>query len=519
MHGLLLWLSRASGVATGEDDARYLLLSRALKQGTYRELWTPGQPPHHMYPPGFPALVAVWTAIGGERFDWLIGLQVVLSVATLVLMFSTVRRWMPAPVVLGALIVAAVSPDLLKWAEVVFSEPALTFCVALVVWAAIALPPSRRRTAIITLAAIAAPFLRAEGFVVPVAVIAELLWRRRIRAAVIASAAFAVIGGPLLWWMLNDPARVVGESYVADFTQKTQNAPFVVGIFKRVVTNALYYPDYALTRLLSVPIVSSSHLAVAVAAIIVAGCLTVGAAYSFRRAPLAVMILVVLSGLLLIWPYHVDRFLVPFLPVLILLYLFGLYSVGSLFDRRFAAGLVVAATAFTVVLHLPAEMADVSARLRCEPVPLFADPSCAPADARSFLKGVRFVVDSLPPHVRMLAAMPAPVFLHTGRQAVGTLTLRGLDSARFWQRLRQRGVDYVLLTHHPAEQVVTPILMTRCATGLHLLATFAPDAYLFRIVPERSPSSDSLVFAPQPPGDGPACAALKLYGRAGFAGH
>ena len=72
VHAAFAWIGRAPGIVTREDDARYLLRARALQAGTYQELWSPGLPAHHRYPPGYPDLLAVWMAIGGERFSWFI---------------------------------------------------------------------------------------------------------------------------------------------------------------------------------------------------------------------------------------------------------------------------------------------------------------------------------------------------------------------------------------------------------------------------------------------------------------
>lgn len=38
LHAVLAWIGRSPGILTRQDDARYLVLARALRHGQYRDL-------------------------------------------------------------------------------------------------------------------------------------------------------------------------------------------------------------------------------------------------------------------------------------------------------------------------------------------------------------------------------------------------------------------------------------------------------------------------------------------------
>ena len=137
IYAVLAWRLRAPAMLTRQDDARYLVLARAIRAGTYRDLLWPGAPWHHMYPPGFPAVLALWTGVGGEAFDWLVVLHILLSALALGAMYLAVRRGMSPRMALLSLAVLAVSPSYIAQAGQVGSESALALCFSVALWASV----------------------------------------------------------------------------------------------------------------------------------------------------------------------------------------------------------------------------------------------------------------------------------------------------------------------------------------------------------------------------------------------
>src|SRR6187200_3236451 len=71
-HAALVWVARSPGFMSGQDGATYVLLGRAIRDFHYRDVFQIDQPPHRIYPPGYPSMLAIWSSIGGEGFDWLV---------------------------------------------------------------------------------------------------------------------------------------------------------------------------------------------------------------------------------------------------------------------------------------------------------------------------------------------------------------------------------------------------------------------------------------------------------------
>src|SRR5690242_18278500 len=80
IHAALAWWLRAPAVSTGHDDAIYLLLGRDLLHGSYRNFWLIGAPAHGLYPPLYPAALAVTGASGEHGFPIAVLLGLALSV-------------------------------------------------------------------------------------------------------------------------------------------------------------------------------------------------------------------------------------------------------------------------------------------------------------------------------------------------------------------------------------------------------------------------------------------------------
>ena len=134
LHAVLAWLIREPGITVRNDDALYVLLARSLGGGHFLDQHLQGAPPHALYPPGDPALLLLIGWLGGERLDLFLGVNILLSAASLALTFDLVRRrWSVATafLVLGALVA---NNSLVRYAGSLVSEPAYLFLSTLVLW-------------------------------------------------------------------------------------------------------------------------------------------------------------------------------------------------------------------------------------------------------------------------------------------------------------------------------------------------------------------------------------------------
>ena len=505
LHAVVVWLSRAPGFVMREDDARYLLLARALRAGSYRELWAPDRPLHHMYPPGYPTLLAVWTSLGGERFDWLIVFQLSLSLAILSLTFITIRRTLPKTVVLWTVLVLALNPELVFWAGEVSSELSLTLCVAIALWAHMNLRQGPGRTAVLIAASLAAPFVRAAGIALPVALVFEWLLERRTRPALLASGLFVLVLAPLFWWSLAT-GGVVGTSYAADAVLKDRaHSSLFLVLVRRVATNLVWYPTQGIPWAFGLPTVRGTLVDNVVDTILVIAALAVGGFCARRRVRFGVIVMLACAGLLLVWPFQLQRFLVPVLPLMIAVFLWGVHRIGQRGGTRWANGALATVAVAMLVVGGQQDADLLRPRFGCDRSRVAPDRACLSPRERGFFDGLRFAADSLPADARLVSANAATVYLNTGRPAVRVLEVLGSDSAQFWTRLRDMHVNYILFMGEPrlAKRV------GEACRSLAVTKAISHDAYLFRIPDASSPPDRVGSAASSPESERSACAAVR----------
>ena len=215
VHALMAWAMRVPGLATGHDDAWYIVLARALRRGTYVELPIVGHPAHAMYPPLYPALLAV-LGVSDPGHVWIgVMANVALSVLTLVMVANVAVRLSPWLAV-AVTLVCAVNPMVLYVASGIHSEPMLAATAAIAIAVAAAGRRDAGAVALLTLMAIAAALSRTIGLALVVSTFALFAFERRWRALAIFSAAAALAVGSWLVWTVKAPRLDAGRSYISD---------------------------------------------------------------------------------------------------------------------------------------------------------------------------------------------------------------------------------------------------------------------------------------------------------------
>lgn len=489
LHAVLAWIGRAPGILAGEDDSRYIALARSLRHGAYREIWAPDAPAHHMYPPGYSTLLAAWTAVGGEGFNWLVALQVLLAVGTLALAFDAMRRVARPAVALSALVILAINPHLLSSAGEVRSECALGFVFTLAFWASVALPRDTRQTVILLAAGVAAPMFRTAGIVLPAAILADWFLARRYRDTALAALLFAVTVGPLIAWTMSDPAPLAGTSYAGDLVARSAGQSIGAGIVGRIFRSASFYPTQAIPIILPVPTIAGTAIDNAIATLAIVAALIAGGIAAFRRGRLGVLLLLATAGMLSLWPWRAVRFLEPLLPVLVLLILLGINLIATVINRRAAVAAVVAVTLIigsTGAVKSAQQIAAVRGCDRSGPLP---DARCLSPQDGAYFSAIRFVRDSLPHGSRIVTVKAASLFHYTDTPTLRASRLIVLDTTRFWNRLDELKADYAILGEvHDSEWPGLGFrLQSRCER-LRIIAQFAPRTYVLRILPADSAS-------------------------------
>lgn len=499
-HALLAWLARGPGVAAGRDDAKYLLLGRAVRQFSYRELWRLDTPPHAQYPPGYPAAIAMWGLFFGERFDAMVVLNLLASLGTLVIVFAAVRARWGSLVALLVLLPLAVNPYLVSQVGMIASEP-LFMLLSIAALALVTGEPRPRREFAAGALAIGAALTRSAGVPIVAALAVAWLLARRWKAAVSLAAVSAVVLGWWFWWTVRFADRSAGQSYIAD-AALIRNQADVAGKLARMGVTAKGYLTSSFPQVLRIPTIAGTAIDNVIAVAILLTVSIAALVFLWKSWRAACVYLLATAALLLVWPWHLTRFLVPLLPLLVLLVIIGTH--GLIARWKPAAGLAAAGIA-ALLLALNGgntSLGLVRARASCTRGSTPPADNCVRRDAASFLHAAIYLRDSVPAGASILTAKPEPVYLYSGHASFPVQSaLR--HSAPLVEHMRSEGVNWVLLgsVHSIEPQQFRRLLQVECGV-LAPVAHFPPRTWLFRVRP--------LGEAP----DSTGCAALAAYQRA-----
>jgi 4-amino-4-deoxy-L-arabinose transferase-like glycosyltransferase len=501
VHVLAAWLARPPGFLTGQDDAEYSILARSLRGGGYEELHRIDSPTHSTYPPGYPALLAVWGAVAGDDFDALVMLNVLLSASALLLLRRTLlRRGFDDVIATGSVAVLAVNPSLVALAGTVMSEPYYILLTIVCLWALADERPGARRLALACAAAFLAALTRSIGITLLGALALHWLLERRWKPLLALGAAGAVTVGAWLVWTVMAPEQFVGTSYVADLRTAVTETVWSPGPLLRAPGHAAWYARVAFPWSLGVPTVPGTPIDNAIVVLLLAVLGGVGLWTFFRRWQLAALYFTAYTGLLVLWIWRVERFVVPLLPLLVPALLVGAHAIGERLRMRRARLLPVALAVVLGGAALVRTGGDVADAARCDRTLDLPDPACLSADQASFFEGVRWIRDHTAPDAVILAAKSGPVWLYTGRRTVGYGAALSAGRTMFLPFLRERGADFVLLgALEQAEIWQLAPLLARVCREVTLRATFPPNTHIFELA-----GADA-------EGQGNACAALRRY--------
>jgi 4-amino-4-deoxy-L-arabinose transferase-like glycosyltransferase len=506
VHFVAAWSLRIPGITTGGDDAVYVQLARSLLDFDYRETFYVGSPPHVKYPPGYPALLAALTVVGGERIDLFLGAGILLSVAALALLADAARRRFSPE--LGALFLVAVvlNPRLLSYAGMLMSEALFVFLMALSVWGAAraADSPQKKWLVLAGAAAIGAMLTRSAGVTIVAALSVTWLLQRRYRPAfgMIVAGGLGLAGW--LAWTMFAPEPIpggAGEEYIADtfLVLRKKEHFIVVEIALRAIGNASRYLTRDFPAQLPLPYVAGTVIDNVVALSVIALLSLAGLLVAVRRLGYLLAVVIAYAGLIFIWPWPVSRFFTVLIPPLLIIMLVGAAAIGERIGPKWklalpaAFALVVGATAASA---LPTELARAA---RCDRgAPLFAE-GCILEWERPFLEMTRWVADSAPANAVFITSKEGTFGYHAKRRTVPAFRILRTDSTAVLSYARRLGATHLALSEIKGE-------------GLRMAQLFRPHCHSLAPVQELAPTALVMrIRAPGEPGDASGCTALTEY--------
>lgn len=436
-----------------------------------------------------------------------------LSTATLGLVYLIVRRWSPGLALLS-LAVAAVNPSLLNAAGHVQSEPLFMCFTAMSLWWLTAPQPSPRTRIGAGAFAIAAALTRSVGVALLLAVLTQWLLERRFRAAAWFCLASLLTVGVWLAWTAFAPRQLAGQSYITDAaytrtdsatalpappalagettgavprplplapsTQRARGFELLRTIARRLTNNVPIYLARRIPMGLAMPTVRGTRIDNWAWLLVVLGFGTVGFALLARRLPGVALYFLFYAGILAIWPYILPRFLVPAIGFLVPIILAGGQWLGARWHPRAGWGIAAGTAAILSVAGVLRDRVEWRATSACNRGTPYTSAGCFPPEQLAFFQAVHDAGRRTADDAVLLAPKAATTYLLIGRRTVNELEAASLAPPAMQEYLRRHGVEYILLSHvHRDQWVIAGRLIPYC-DSLELVERYGGDAMLLR---------------------------------------
>jgi hypothetical protein len=487
---------------TGGDSAAYLTLGRALAEaGEYRSLWDPDRPPHTLYPPVFPALLALAMLLGVKSWVALKLLMVGFATAALGVSLLWARRFAAAAAVAWCTAVLLVlSPGVHLLSHWLLAD--MPFWL-LTVMALLAFgragpdgpfggvpsrdetphaSPDRRWLAAAIGLTLLALFTRSAGLPLALAACVWLGLRRRYAELAVAA---AVLFLPVALWSVyvgGSDAGYIGPFWWVDPYRPERGTIGVADFGVRVVENVARYLSVHLPGLLTGGMGPGLGVAILVVALAMGGW-----ALRLKRPGVVEVWTPLYIGLLLAWPtaWGGDRLLLPLLPVLLL---YALEAAARLGGTRHARTGAVALTVLVGAAGMPGLAAAVQHGTRCTGQYRAGEPfPCMGSIWRELFTVARSMRGALPEGSAVLSRKPTLVYALSGYP--GRLYPMSTDPDVFFEAAQAAGAKYVILDQAPdlAPVYLHPVLLARRDRFCVMPGFVFGEAALLRIEPVTSP--------------------------------
>jgi hypothetical protein len=174
---------------------------------------------------------------------------------------------------------------------------------------------------------------------------------------------------------------------------------------------------------------------------VLGGLFLVGCFAAWTRWNAAVIYLLGYCALLAIWPYLIDRFLVPAVPLALTFMVIGASTIGTrLGDRRDLTMAVLGAVLALFALRADAGLVAVASD--CDRT----RTACATANSLDFVDASRMTTTLTPPKSRFITPKNATMYYLGGRQTVFWEEAVTQTASSFLPYLRRNGVTHILAT-------------------------------------------------------------------------
>jgi hypothetical protein len=480
MHLVLALLMFDPTIFFGGDNGTYFALGRSLlERHAYVEYWDPAQRPYTLYPPVFPAILALAMTVGVQTFVGFKYVVMAFSCAAVAVSFLWLRRRTSPPLAFAAGVLISAGPGLLALTHWELSDVPFWFFTMVALWALAhlerdedasvgtedAAPGSALEWAALAGVAAATAYLtRSAGLPLMVAALGMLAWRREWKRL----AVFAAVALPgVVAWSIR--GKLVGGSYASyvwyrDPYQPAKGAASVTDLLVRVLENVVNYTrDY-------VPGLVVGPLPVerigAVLGVVLMGFAVAGWVLRLRGrrgVGVAEVWVPLYTGILLVWPstWGADRLALPLLPALLL---YAGEALRALLRRTGSARrpLAIALAVALLLAMLPGVADKASLGGECRSAARAGDPyACMTPDGADFLRLTTALRGRLPQGSVVIARKPTLLYALSGYRSRMYPLSASPDT--FFAAARQAGARFVVVDQVPdlAPLYLAPVLMAR----------------------------------------------------------
>ena len=486
VHLMVGWILRSPGISWHEDDAIYINLARDLLRGSYVERWYVDTPTHALYPPGFPALLAIAGAVFGDSERVYTVLVLFCSAASIALFYYAVRRHFGMGVAFFVTGLTAINAAALTDAGYIVSEAPFRFWTTLTLWSASRENPRASHLAIAGGSAVMAALTRTVGVAVIAGLALHWLLERRWKTVVLLAVGSIPVALWLLWtWLApdTDPRSVYIHEImfgVEETSASTQQAAWII-FLKRMLAAAWLYVRSLIPGALSFFGLRQNPADNVIWALLAIVTVPLGLRFAWQRWRLLVLVLASYGAVLLLWPWTFERFISPVSSLVLALIGAGVVQLASNRNQRVqGAALAVVATLFIAgaAQRIVPTWQAMSACDRANPL---RAASCFTEDRRGLLELAAFVREQTPPEAVFYTPKESAFFLHTGRRSVRDSRFAGLPGDSLGSFLRRNGVSYTVLTPIGINRRGRGTRIAEACRDFETVATFSGDAILLRL--------------------------------------
>ena len=333
------------------DNIWYYILGKALASGKgYVDLTSPALNPQNHFPPGYPFLTSLFMRAGFEDASFYNGLNGFLALATILVFYAFLNRTgINRRLSFAICLFITFNPAILIYSRTNMSEvPYLFFSIsAMYILAGMKFEKaffSDYRFWLLLVCLVMSYYIRTAGIALIIAAVFYMAFRKKWVYAGATAIAFILC---IIPWSIRS-SRLGGSDYMLQFGMKNPYRPELgtahfSDFLERIMNNLSRYISLEIpSALLSYPDIAYEDPSFSdwIMGLILLGLIVYALARLWKTQPALTAYLLASGGILLLWPevWRGVRFMVPVIPFLIMLCVYGINDAAGYFGRKAGTG-------------------------------------------------------------------------------------------------------------------------------------------------------------------------------------